>query len=155
MPGSVDSDNIILKNGGKAIFGSKNSSNTSGHTYWVANRGINLPTSGQQFIEMGSGGNGAAHIQGVINGIGGVTFTRSGSKTIRVYGNNTYTGDTKFNFTSGSNNNISITTRAFQNSTVYLSPTNTNVGRGFSRTTGSGNIILGGLAGDALSLIHI
>ena len=41
-----------------------------------------------------------ADIQGVINGIGGVTFTRSGSKTIRVYGNNTYTGDTKFNFTS-------------------------------------------------------
>ena len=75
VPGSVDSDNIILKNGGKAIFGSKNSTNTSGHTYWVANRGINLPTSGQQFIEMGSGGNGAAHIQGVINGIGGVTLS--------------------------------------------------------------------------------
>ncbi|MDC0356959.1 filamentous hemagglutinin N-terminal domain-containing protein [Pelagibacteraceae bacterium] len=148
LPGSVDPDNIILKNGGKAIFGSKNSSNTAGHTYWSANRGINLPTSGQQFIEMGSGGSGAAHIQGVVNGIGGITFTRSGSKTIRFYGENTYTGDTKFNFTSGSNNNISITPKAFQNSTVYLSPTKTNVGRGFSRTSGSGNIILGGLAGD-------
>ena len=147
-PGSVDSDNIILKNGGKAIFGSKNSSNTAGHTYWAANRGINLPTSGQQFIEMGSGGSGSAHIQGVVNGIGGITFTRSGSKSIRFYGENTYTGDTKFNFTSGSNNNISITPKAFQNSTVYLSPTRTNVGRGFSRTSGSGNIILGGLAGD-------
>ena len=148
LPGSVDPDNIILKNGGKAIFGSKNSSNTAGHTYWSANRGINLPTSGQQFIEMGSGGSGAAHIQGVVNGIGGITFTRSGSKTIRFYGENTYTGDTKFNFTSGSNNNIEITPKAFQNSTVYLSPTRTNVGRGFSRTSGSGNIILGGLAGD-------
>ena len=148
LPGSVDPDNIILKNGGKAIFGSKNSSNTAGHTYWAANRGINLPTSGQQFIEMGSGGSGAAHIQGVVNGIGGITFTRSGSKTIRFYGENTYTGDTKFNFTSGSNNNIEITPKAFQNSTVYLSPTRTNVGRGFSRTSGSGNIILGGLAGD-------
>ena len=147
-PGSVDSDNIILKNGGKAIFGSKNSSNTAGHTYWAANRGINLPTSGQQFIEMGSGGSGSAHIQGVVNGIGGITFTRSGSKSIRFYGENTYTGDTKFNFTSGSNNNIEITPKAFQNSTVYLSPTRTNVGRGFSRTSGSGNIILGGLAGD-------
>ena len=147
-PGSVDSDNIILKNGGKAIFGSKNSSNTAGHTYWAANRGINLPTSGQQFIEMGSGGGGSAHIQGVVNGIGGITFTRSGSKSIRFYGENTYTGDTKFNFTSGSNNNIEITPKAFQNSTVYLSPTRTNVGRGFSRTSGSGNIILGGLAGD-------
>ncbi|WP_415271316.1 filamentous hemagglutinin N-terminal domain-containing protein [Candidatus Pelagibacter sp. Uisw_121] len=148
LPGSVDPDNIILKNGGKAIFGSKNSSNTAGHTYWSANRGINLPTSGQQFIETGSGGSGAAHIQGVVNGIGGITFTRSGSKTIRFYGENTYTGDTKFNFTSGSNNNIEITPKAFQNSTVYLSPTRTNVGRGFSRTSGSGNIILGGLAGD-------
>ena len=148
LPGSVDPDNIILKNGGKAIFGSKNSSNTAGHTYWSANRGINLPTSGQQFIEMGSGGGGSAHIQGVVNGIGGITFTRSGSKSIRFYGENTYTGDTKFNFTSGSNNNISITPKAFQNSTVYLSPINTNVGRGFSRTSGSGNIILGGLAGD-------
>ena len=148
LPGSVDPDNIILKNGGKAIFGSKNSSNTAGHTYWAANRGINLPTSGQQFIEMGSGGSGSAHIQGVVNGIGGITFTRSGSKSIRFYGENTYTGDTKFNFTSGSNNNIEITPKAFQNSTVYLSPTRTNVGRGFSRTSGSGNIILGGLAGD-------
>ena len=148
LPGSVDPDNIILKNGGKAIFGSKNSSNTAGHTYWSANRGINLPTSGQQFIEMGSGGGGSAHIQGVVNGIGGITFTRSGSKSIRFYGENTYTGDTKFNFTSGSNNNIEITPKAFQNSTVYLSPTRTNVGRGFSRTSGSGNIILGGLAGD-------
>ena len=148
LPGSVDPDNIILKNGGKAIFGSKNSSNTAGHTYWSANRGINLPTSGQQFIEMGSGGGGSAHIQGVVNGIGGITFTRSGSKSIRFYGENTYTGDTKFNFTSGSNNNIEITPKAFQNSTVYLSPTKTNVGRGFSRTSGSGNIILGGLAGD-------
>ena len=147
-PGSVDSDNIILKNGGKAIFGSKNSSNTAGHTYWAANRGINLPTSGQQFIEMGSGGSGAAHIQGVVNGIGGITFTRSGSKTIRFFGENTYTGDTKFNFTSGSNNNIQTIPKAFQNSTVYLSPTRTNVGRGFSRVSGSGNIILGGLAGD-------
>ena len=147
-PGSVDSDNIILKNGGKAIFGSKNSSNTAGHTYWAANRGINLPTSGQQFIEMGSGGSGAAHIQGVVNGIGGITFTRSGSKTIRFFGENTYTGDTKFNFTSGSNNNISTIPKAFQNSTVYLSTTRTNVGRGFSRVSGSGNIILGGLAGD-------
>ena len=148
LPGSVDPDNIILKNGGKAIFGSKNSSNTAAHTYWAANRGINLPTSGQQFIEMGSGGGGSAHIQGVVNGIGGITFTRSGSKSIRFYGENTYTGDTKFNFTSGSNNNIEITPKAFQNSTVYLSPTRTNVGRGFSRTSGSGNIILGGLAGD-------
>ena len=148
LPGSVDPDNIILKNGGKAIFGSKNSSNTAAHTYWAANRGINLPTSGQQFIEMGSGGGGSAHIQGVVNGIGGITFTRSGSKSIRFYGENTYTGDTKFNFTSGSNNNIEITPKAFQNSTVYLSPTKTNVGRGFSRTSGSGNIILGGLAGD-------
>ena len=128
LPGSVDPDNIILKNGGKAIFGSKNSSNSAGHTYWAANRGINLPTSGQQFIEMGSGGSGSAHIQGVVNGIGGITFTRSGSKAIRFYGENTYTGDTKFNFTSESNNNIEITPKAFQNSTVYLSPTNTNVG---------------------------
>ena len=78
VPGSVDSDNIILKNGGKAIFGSKNSTNTSGHTYWVANRGINLPTSGQQFIEMGSGGNGAAHIQGVINGARQIECTING-----------------------------------------------------------------------------
>jgi filamentous hemagglutinin family protein len=148
LPSSLDSDNIILKNGGKAIFGSKNSSNTTGHTYWKANRGINLPTSGQQFIEMGSGGSGAAHIEGIVNGIGGITFTRSGSKAIRFYGENTYTGDTKFNFTSGSNNNIEIKPKAFQNSTVYLSPTKTNVGRGFSRTSGSGNIILGGLAGD-------
>ena len=148
LPSSLDSDNIILKNGGKAIFGSKNSSNTAGHTYWKANRGINLPTSGQQFIEMGSGGSGAAHIEGIVNGIGGITFTRSGSKAIRFYGENTYTGDTKFNFTSGSNNNIEIKPKAFQNSTVYLSPTKTNVGRGFSRTSGSGNIILGGLAGD-------
>ena len=148
LPSSLDSDNIILKNGGKAIFGSKNSSNTAGHTYWKANRGINLPTSGQQFIEMGSGGSGAAHIEGIVNGIGGITFTRSGSKAIRFYGENTYTGDTKFNFTSGSNNNIEIKPKAFQNSTVYLSPTRTNVGRGFSRTSGSGNIILGGLAGD-------
>ena len=148
LPSSLDSDNIILKNGGKAIFGSKNSSNTTGHTYWKANRGINLPTSGQQFIEMGSGGSGAAHIEGIVNGIGGITFTRSGSKAIRFYGENTYTGDTKFNFTSGSNNNIQIKPKAFQNSTVYLSPTKTNVGRGFSRVSGSGNIILGGLAGD-------
>ena len=148
LPSSLDSDNIILKNGGKAIFGSKNSSNTAGHTYWKANRGINLPTSGQQFIEMGSGGSGAAHIEGIVNGIGGITFTRSGSKAIRFYGENTYTGDTKFNFTSGSNNNIEIKPKAFQNSTVYLSPTKTNVGRGFSRVSGSGNIILGGLAGD-------
>ena len=148
LPSSLDSDNIILKNGGKAIFGSKNSSNTAGHTYWKANRGINLPTSGQQFIEMGSGGSGAAHIEGIVNGIGGITFTRSGSKAIRFFGENTYTGDTKFNFTSGSNNNIEIKPKAFQNSTVYLSPTKTNVGRGFSRTSGSGNIILGGLAGD-------
>ena len=148
LPSSLDSDNIILKNGGKAIFGSKNSSNTTGHTYWKANRGINLPTSGQQFIEMGSGGSGAAHIEGIVNGIGGITFTRSGSKAIRFYGENTYTGDTKFNFTSGSNNNIQIKPKAFQNSTVYLSPTKTDVGRGFSRTSGSGNIILGGLAGD-------
>ena len=148
LPSSLDSDNIILKNGGKAIFGSKNSSNTTGHTYWKANRGINLPTSGQQFIEMGSGGSGAAHIEGIVNGIGGITFTRSGSKAIRFFGENTYTGDTKFNFTSGSNNNIEIKPKAFQNSTVYLSPTKTNVGRGFSRVSGSGNIILGGLAGD-------
>ena len=66
-----------------------------------------------------------------------------------IYSANTYTGDTRFNYTSGSNNGVHIANaNAWKFSTVYLSNTKTDVRKGWTVVSGS-SINFGGLAGDA------
>jgi fibronectin-binding autotransporter adhesin len=149
-PSSDDPDNILLKNTGTIYFGSVNSSNTLGHVNfgYNNNRGIYLETGQHNFID-GSGGSGRNKIYSVISGVGGVTYGKVGNKTMTIYSANTYTGDTKFNYTTGSNNGVHIANAdAWKYSTVYLNSTRTDVRRGWTVVSG-GSINFGGLAGDA------
>ena len=149
-PSSDDPDNILLKNGGTIYFGSVNSNNSLGHVNfgYNNNRGIYLETGQHNFID-GSGGSGRNKIYSVISGVGGVTYGKIGNKTMTIYSANTYTGDTKFNYTTGSNNGVHIANAdAWKYSTVYLDSTKTDVRKGWTVVSG-GSINFGGLAGDA------
>ena len=149
-PSSDDPDNILLKNGGTIYFGSVNSNNSLGHVNfgYNNNRGIYLETGQHNFID-GSGGSGRNKIYSVISGVGGVTYGKIGNKTMTIYSANTYTGDTKFNYTTGSNNGVHIANAdAWKYSTVYLNSTRTDVRKGWTVVSG-GSINFGGLAGDA------
>ena len=149
-PSSDDPDNILLKNTGTIYFGSVNSSNSLGHVNfgYNNNRGIYLESGQHNFID-GSGGNGRNKIYSVISGEGGVTYGKTGNKTMTIYSANTYTGDTRFNYTTGSNNGVHIANAdAWKYSTVYLNSTRTDVRKGWTVVSG-GSINFGGLAGDA------
>ena len=149
-PSSDDPDNILLKNAGTIYFGSINSSNSLGHVNfgYNNNRGIYLETGQHNFID-GSGGSGRNKIYSVISGPGGVTYGKTGNKTMTIYSANTYTGDTRFNYTTGSNNGVHIANAdAWKYSTVYLNSTRTDVRKGWSVVSGN-SINFGGLAGDA------
>ena len=149
-PSSDDPDNILLKNAGTIYFGSINSSNSLGHVNfgYNNNRGIYLETGQHNFID-GSGGSGRNKIYSVISGPGGVTYGKTGNKTMTIYSANTYTGDTRFNYTTGSSNGVHIANAdAWKYSTVYLNSTRTNVTKGWSVVSGN-SINFGGLAGDA------
>ena len=149
-PSSDDPDNILLRNTGTIYFGSVNSSNSLAHVNfgYNNNRGIYLESGQHNFID-GSGGNGRNKIYSVISGVGGVTYGKTGNKTMTIYSANTYTGDTRFNYTTGSNNGVHIANAdAWKYSTVYLNSTRTDVRKGWSVVSG-GSINFGGLAGDA------
>ena len=149
-PSSDDPDNVLLRNTGTIYFGSINSSNSLGHVNfgYNNNRGIYLETGQHNFID-GSGGSGRNKIYSVISGPGGVTYGKTGNKTMTIYSANTYTGDTRFNYTTGSSNGVHIANAdAWKYSTVYLNSTRTNVTKGWSVVSGN-SINFGGLAGDA------
>ena len=149
-PSSDDPDNVLLRNTGTIYFGSVNSSNSLGHVNfgYNNNRGIYLESGQHNFID-GSGGNGRNKIYSVISGVGGVTYGKVGNKTMTIYSANTYTGDTRFNYTTGSNNGVHIANaNAWKYSTVYLNSTKTDVRKGWTVVSG-GSINFGGLAGDA------
>jgi fibronectin-binding autotransporter adhesin len=149
-PSSDDPDNILLRNTGTIYFGSVNSSNSLGHVNfgYNNNRGIYLESGQHNFIDS-SGGIGRNKIYSVISGEGGVTYGKTGNKTMTIYSANTYTGDTRFNYTTGSNNGVHIANAdAWKYSTVYLNSTRTDVRKGWSVVSG-GSINFGGLAGDA------
>ena len=149
-PSSDDPDNVLLRNTGTIYFGSVNSSNSLGHVNfgYNNNRGIYLESGQHNFID-GSGGSGRNKIYSVISGPGGVTYGKTGNKTMTIYSANTYTGDTRFNYTTGSSNGVHIANAdAWKYSTVYLNSTRTNVTKGWSVVSG-GSINFGGLAGDA------
>jgi filamentous hemagglutinin family protein len=149
-PSSDDPDNILLKNAGTIYFGSINSSNSLGHVNfgYNNNRGIYLESGQHNFIAA-DGGSGTNKIYSIISGPGGVTYGKAAtsSKSLGLYSANTYTGDTKFNYTSGSNNGVFIAADAWKYSTVYLNGTRTDVRKGWTALQGSINF--GGLAGDA------
>ena len=149
-PSSDDPDNVLLRNTGTIYFGSVNSSNSLGHVNfgYNNNRGISLESGQHNFID-GSGGSGRNKIYSVISGVGGVTYGKVGNKTMTIYSANTYTGDTRFNYTTGSNNGVHIANAdAWKYSTVYLNSTKTDVRKGWTVVSG-GSINFGGLAGDA------